>query len=535
MADNDWKARLGMVYSTNPDFQYDTGTAQGPVTLPPAQQDLRVWLDRKQRGGKVVTLVRGFVGSDADLHELARLLKTRCGVGGAAKDGEIIIQGDHRDRVVEILAKGGYRCKKPAPEMRRLLYTALFLCALGVAPKARAQYYTWGSDPAGLKWSTIRTPDVRMIYPDTVSGVARRTLFYIRTVQPDISYGFRHGPMRIPFVMHPENFQSNGLVMYLPKRVEFLTSPAIDGYSMPWYKQLVAHEYRHAVQYNNLNRGVIRALSYILGQQGSTIGLLCMPIWAMEGDAVMSETAMSSFGRGLQPSFSMGYRAMGRVGRDYKGRRDRRNIDKWFCGSYRDYIPDHYELGYQICSYAYARYDENVWDRVAWFGSRNPYMLATTRIALEKYYGTNVRKLFARPSTRWNVIGIRCPEPGTAPRRSWRCPKETTRPTSGRCRSATRRCWCSRPITTVRRVSYGSTPVPVPRSRCVIRGWSRPALRCTAGAYGGRSTAVRSSSSSGSTPSFATWIWSGGGTYLRRAAQCALSDAGTRGTGLGRV
>lgn len=60
----------------------------------------------------------------------------------------------------------------------------------------------------------------------------------------------------------------------------------------------------------------------------------------------------------------MGYRAMGRVGRDYKGRRDRRNIDKWFCGSYRDYIPDHYELGYQICSYAYARYDENVWDRV---------------------------------------------------------------------------------------------------------------------------------------------------------------------------
>ena len=101
MADNDWKARLGMVYSTNPDFQYDTGTAQGPVTLPPAQQDLRV-----------VTLVRGFVGCDADLQELARLLKTRCGVGGTAKDGEIIIQGDHRDRVVEILAKGGYRCKK---------------------------------------------------------------------------------------------------------------------------------------------------------------------------------------------------------------------------------------------------------------------------------------------------------------------------------------------------------------------------------------------------------------------------------------
>ena len=272
--------------------------------------------------------------------------------------------------------------------MRRLLLVLLLLTAtLFGAQRARAQYYTWGSDPP-QKWSTIRTPDVRMIYPDTVSALARQTLFYIRTVQPDIAYGFRHGPMRIPFVMHPENFQSNGLVMYLPKRVEFLTSPAIDSYSMPWYKQLVAHEYRHAVQYNNLDRGVIRVLSYILGQQGSTIGLLCMPIWAMEGDAVMSETMMSSFGRGLQPSFSMAYRAMGSVGRDH------RNIDRWFCGSYRDYIPDHYELGYQICSYAWERYGENIWDRVAWFGSRNPYMLATTRIALEKYYDTNVRKLF---------------------------------------------------------------------------------------------------------------------------------------------
>ena len=109
---NDWKARLGMVYSTDPNFKYDTEEAPQTETLAPERQDLRVWLDRKQRGGKTVTLVKGFVGSDTDLGELARLLKTRCGVGGAAKDGEIIIQGDHRDRVVEILTKAGYKCKK---------------------------------------------------------------------------------------------------------------------------------------------------------------------------------------------------------------------------------------------------------------------------------------------------------------------------------------------------------------------------------------------------------------------------------------
>ena len=107
--------------------------------------------------------------------------------------------------------------------------------------------------------------------------------------------------LNLPFVVHPENMQSNGLVMWLPKRVEFLSTPAIDGYSMPWIKQLVAHEYRHAVQYNNLNVGVVKFLSYLLGQQGSTVGLIFMPIWMIEGDATMCETEASSFGRALQP------------------------------------------------------------------------------------------------------------------------------------------------------------------------------------------------------------------------------------------
>lgn len=275
--------------------------------------------------------------------------------------------------------------------MRRLIGLCLLLWAAAVAPEAKAQYYSWGSDPAAMRWHEMRTEDVRVIYPDTAAALAQHTLFTIRTVGPDIGYGFRHGPLRIPFVLHPENFQSNGLVMFLPKRVEFLTSPAVAGYSMPWYKQLVAHEYRHAVQYNNLNRGVVRGLSYVLGQQGSVVGLILMPLCAVEGDAVMMETAMSSFGRGLQPSFTIGYRAMGS---DFERERSRRNVDKWFCGSYRDFVPDHYALGYQISSYAYDRYGENVWDKVAWFASRNPYMLATTRIALEKYYDTNMRTLF---------------------------------------------------------------------------------------------------------------------------------------------
>lgn len=113
MAENDWKARLGVVFSTNPDFNYTTDDEQEEVeTLAPERQNLRVWLDRNHRGGKTVTLVKGFVGSEEDLKELAKELKNRCGVGGSAKDGEIIIQGDHRERVVELLTKAGYGCKK---------------------------------------------------------------------------------------------------------------------------------------------------------------------------------------------------------------------------------------------------------------------------------------------------------------------------------------------------------------------------------------------------------------------------------------
>ncbi|OFY39402.1 MAG: SUI1 family translation initiation factor [Bacteroidetes bacterium GWF2_40_14] len=113
MAENDWKSRLGVVYSTNPDFGYQA--EEGDMTsdtLPTDKQRLIVSIDRKHRAGKQVTLVSGFVGREEDLADLAKILKSKCGVGGTLKDGEVLIQGDFRDRVISILQTLGYKAKR---------------------------------------------------------------------------------------------------------------------------------------------------------------------------------------------------------------------------------------------------------------------------------------------------------------------------------------------------------------------------------------------------------------------------------------
>ncbi len=104
----DWKDRLGMVYSTNSDFEYEFDEAEDLDTLSPEEQHLKVTIDNKKRKGKTITLITGFVGSEEDLKALAKTLKTKCGVGGSAKNNEIIIQGKFKDRVIEILKSMKY-------------------------------------------------------------------------------------------------------------------------------------------------------------------------------------------------------------------------------------------------------------------------------------------------------------------------------------------------------------------------------------------------------------------------------------------
>ena len=105
---SDWKDRLNVVYSTNPDFKYEKEGEEEQDTLPKEKQALRISLDKRNRKGKAITLITGFIGTTEDMEELGKLLKVKCGVGGSAKDGEIIIQGDFRNKILELLQKEGY-------------------------------------------------------------------------------------------------------------------------------------------------------------------------------------------------------------------------------------------------------------------------------------------------------------------------------------------------------------------------------------------------------------------------------------------
>ena len=275
--------------------------------------------------------------------------------------------------------------KRVKSKICRVLLTVAALLACHVAS---AQYYSWGADPARFRWMQTKGEKSNVIYPQHASQIGLTTLYFTDRMRPYIDYGFKLPPLDLPFVVHPENMESNGLVMWLPKRVEFLSTPAIDGYSMPWIKQLVAHEYRHAAQYNNLNVGVVKVLSYLIGQQSSTIGLVFMPLWMMEGDATMCETQASSFGRALQPRFTLEFRAMGDIVDKY------RNTDKFFCGSYRDFIPDHYQLGYQMVAHGNELAGRIMANDMASYGPRKPWTIVSENWRMKRLFGFSTTQLF---------------------------------------------------------------------------------------------------------------------------------------------
>lgn len=269
------------------------------------------------------------------------------------------------------------------------LYLTLMLLLAG-AGRAAAQYYDWGRSPAGIRWNQIEVPNGKVVYPDYFESGAAKMHTYLNAINPTLNYGFRVKAIKnVPILLHTQNLNPNGIVMWAPKRMELEAVPLVNPYAEPWLKQLAVHEGRHTVQYGNMYRGwFIKTLGVIFGQQAGLVSNLLLPMWALEGDAVQAETQAFAFGRALQPSFTIEYRAYME-----SGGLAQFPLDKWFCGSFRDYTPNHYQLGYQLVAWARETYGDEVWHRVLHFGTRHPYSIVSINPALHRYFRTKVRKI----------------------------------------------------------------------------------------------------------------------------------------------
>lgn len=293
--------------------------------------------------------------------------------------------------------------------MRRLRVIIITLLLLGATLPLSAQLYSLGTSPRGISWRVLQKGEQRVIAPDYGEAMARKVLYMMDTLRHTIGYGLLPSgsvePLAMPVVMHAASSASNGITIMAPSRIEISTMPDIGGYATPWLRHLTLHEYRHAAQYAALFGGTARWLYYLLGEQALLATTGVMPFWWLEGDAVDAESQASLFGRAQQPSFTMHYRAIGR--RILEGE----NPDKWFSGSYNEYIPSHYHLGYQMVTTANTLAGRYVWGEIMDYARRKPYTITPFEWAMREQLGYSTdglfRTTFERLNDHWDSLPAR--------------------------------------------------------------------------------------------------------------------------------
>lgn len=263
-----------------------------------------------------------------------------------------------------------------------------------------AQFHSNGASPWLVGWRQLEGESVRVIAPKASAASARSVVYFMDSLTNHVCYGLGPKGMRpldMPVVLHSHSSLSNGIAIVAPQRIEMCLMPAVESYATPWLRQLSVHEYRHAAQYAALFGGTLpRWLYYLLGEQSRLILTGVMPFWWIEGDAVDAETQASLYGRGLQPSFTMHYRAVGREILEGK------NPDVWFGGSYNRYVPSHYNLGYQMVTTANTLQGRYAWGEVMEYASRRPYTITPFEWGMRNHLGMTTEGLFRATFERLN-------------------------------------------------------------------------------------------------------------------------------------
>ncbi|MCK9218504.1 MAG: hypothetical protein M0P47_00455 [Bacteroidales bacterium] len=280
-----------------------------------------------------------------------------------------------------------------------------FLCSLSFAIlfsiSGFTQYYSTGPDPAFLRWKQIKTDRYQLIFPSSFEKKAQ----YLSNIM-DLVCRYETKTLsakvpRIPIILHTQSIESNGLTVWAPRRIELYPCIQQQTYSEEWLEQLVLHEYRHAVQISKINRGFSKALYYIFGEQitGGVLGLY-VPSWFLEGDATVTETSLSSTGRGRSALFESILRAQVIEKGLY-------SYDKATLGSYKTFTPDAYSLGYYLVGQARKQYGPGLWNEAMDRVAKYPFMVVPLNSGIHKMTGLWKTQLYKQSlrelDTAWKL------------------------------------------------------------------------------------------------------------------------------------
>jgi hypothetical protein len=240
--------------------------------------------------------------------------------------------------------------------MKRTLFFAFLLFTFEFS---NAQQF--GGNPSSVKWKQINTDTVRIIFPGGLEKKAQRVAAIIHTLQKEQSQTIGDAIRKVNIVLQNQTLLSNGYVALAPYRSEFYTTPPQNAFALgavDWTDNLSVHEFRHVQQYSNFNKGLSKLATFILGEQGQTLAnAMSVPDWFFEGDAVFNETKLTRQGRGQLPLFLAAYQSLSLANRSYSYMKMRN-------GSLRDYVPDHYALGYLLVAYGRKKYGPDIWRKI---------------------------------------------------------------------------------------------------------------------------------------------------------------------------
>lgn len=233
---------------------------------------------------------------------------------------------------------------------------------------SRAQYYSTGQDRASIVWREIETASFQLVYPNYFEKEAQRMANLLMSLYECNAQSLQVQPKKVSILLHAETTKSNGYFAWAPRRGELYTTPPDAGLANDWLEHLATHEYRHVVQMDKLDEGLPDLLNIIFGEQAvPAILSYKVPMWFMEGDAVLTETLLSTTGRGRSPGFLQVMKAY------LLGNKGWYTYNKALFGSYKDFVPSVYEMGYFMVANTRKNYGKSIWNDALQQAAKKPY------------------------------------------------------------------------------------------------------------------------------------------------------------------